>query len=90
VSSDAQAAATPLELVHLRRDARTSLELAIVGLAPQELIDELAAVTGMLEAIDGLPQEAPNVAALMPSLIKRARAVLERWNTWHVGRLGQG
>src|SRR4051812_40071211 len=55
VSDDAEAGGTPLELVHLRRDARTSLELAIVGLAPEPVIEALASATGMLEAVNGLP-----------------------------------
>lgn len=30
-----------MELRHLRRDARTALELAVVALAPSELVDKL-------------------------------------------------
>src|SRR5207302_86059 len=39
-----------MDLNHLRRESRTALELAIVELAPTDLIDRLAVVTGLLEA----------------------------------------
>jgi hypothetical protein len=34
--------ASQLDLSHLRREARTALELAIIALAPDELIERLA------------------------------------------------
>ena len=90
MTSQAPGRASPLELVHLRRDARTSLELAIVGLAPGNLIESLALVSGMLEAIAELPLESPPVAAMLPSLVIKARGALAQWNAWHVEHLGRG
>ena len=39
-----------LSLSHLRRETRTALELAVVALAPSELLERLAASAGLLEA----------------------------------------
>lgn len=74
---------TSLDLLHLRRSARTALELGVVALAPPELLDELAATTGLLEAVSELPADSPPVLALVPRLAKRTEAVLERWNEWY-------
>jgi len=62
-----------LDLSHLRRQARTALELAIVELAPNDLIDRLALVTGLLEAIDA----APDVLSALADLGKRQHAKIE-------------
>ena len=40
---------TRLDVNHLRRAARTALELAVVALAPWELIERLAMAAGLLE-----------------------------------------
>ena len=66
---------TPLERRHLRREVKTALELAIVALAPAELLDELASVAGMLEAVSELPEDSPPALALLPRTIERARTV---------------
>jgi hypothetical protein len=86
-SSQAQSAETPLDLVHLRRETRTALELAVVALAPSELIDQLAGVAGLLEAIVELPPDSPPVLALVPRLSERARAALTAWNGWQAEHL---
>jgi len=57
---------TRLDLSHLRREARTALELAIVELAPNDLIDRLALVTGLLEALAELPANSAPAIALDP------------------------
>jgi hypothetical protein len=59
---------TPLDLSHLRREARTALELAVVALAPSDLVDRLAVVAGLLEAIVELPPNSAPVLALLPNL----------------------
>jgi hypothetical protein len=73
---------TELELSHLRRGTRTALELAVVGMAPTELLERLAAAAGLLEAVSELPLESAPVVALIPKLAKRSRSVLEEWNKW--------
>jgi hypothetical protein len=73
---------TRLDFSHLRRDARTALELAIVQLAPTELIEALALVTGLLEALAELPTDSPPTIALGPPTVERARAALDRWRNW--------
>lgn len=83
-------AATQLDLTHLRREARTALELAVVALAPSDLVDRLASVTGLLEAIAELPVDSPPVIALLPGLTKRAHSALEQWSVWQAQRLSRG
>jgi hypothetical protein len=73
---------TSLDLSHLRRDARTALELAIVAMAPSEIVDRLAAAAGMLEALVELPADSAPVAALVPGVATRARTALDDWQTW--------
>jgi hypothetical protein len=73
---------TQLDLSHLRREARTALELAIVELAPNDLIDRLALVTGLLEALAELPTDSAPAIALGPPTADRARVALEMWREW--------
>ncbi|HEY4057755.1 MAG TPA: hypothetical protein VGM39_14170 [Kofleriaceae bacterium] len=77
---------TPLDLTHLRREARTALELAIVELAPNSLIDGLAVVTGLLETLDELPADSAPALALGPSTAERARIALTAWREWSATR----
>lgn len=79
-------ATTRLDLSHLRRDARTALELAIVELAPNDLIDRLGLVAGLLEALAELPADSPPAIALGPPTADRARVALELWREWSVTR----
>lgn len=71
-----------MDLSHLRRETRTALELAVVALAPVDLVDRLAAVAGLLEALIELPSNSPPVIALLPGLVARARSTLEDWQKW--------
>lgn len=71
-----------LDLSHLRRETRTALELAVVGLAPSDLVDRLAWAAGLLEAIAELPPDSPPVLALLPRLAVRTRSALAEWNAW--------
>ncbi len=70
------------ELRHLRREVRTALELAIVALAPTELVERLATAAGYLEAVSELPQGSAPATALIPALEARSRASLEEWRKW--------
>ena len=83
----AEAAGTPLDLSHLRRETRTALELAVVALAPMDMIDRLAATAGLFEALMELPPNSPPVIALMPKLLNRARSALKDWNAWQARHL---
>ena len=85
----AKIADTPLDLSHLRREARTALELAVVALAPSALIYRLAQVAGLLEAIVELPPNRPPVVALVPRLSKRAHSALADWNVWQAEHLAK-
>ncbi len=78
-----------LDLNHLRRDTRTALELAVVALAPMELLEPLAVAAGLLEALDELPPDSPPVIALVPQLKMRTRKALDRWNKWHAKHLAK-
>lgn len=71
-----------MELVHLRREVKTSLELAMIALAPMPLLDRLAAAAGLLEALAELPADAAPVIALAPRVAQRARESLEEWRKW--------
>ena len=73
---------TGMDLSHLRREARTALELAVIALAPSQLIDRLATVAGLLEALMELPPNSPPALALVPGLVQRARQSLSDWQIW--------
>lgn len=75
-----------MDLSHLRREARTALELAIVELAPTDLIDRLALVTGLREALDELPTGSALAIALGPPTADRARVALKMWRDWSLTR----
>ncbi len=77
---------TRLDFSHLRREARTALELAIVELAPTELIEGLALATGLLEALAELPADSAPAIALGPPTAERARVSLEKWREWSMTR----
>jgi hypothetical protein len=76
-------AETQLDLRHLRREARTALELAVVALAPSELVDRLAAAAGLLEALVELPTDSAPVVALVPRVATRTKSALADWQKWH-------
>jgi len=82
MASDPVEVTTRLDLSHLRREARTALELAIVDLAPNDLIDRLALVAGLLESLAELPPDSAQGIALGPSTAARARVALEMWRDW--------
>jgi hypothetical protein len=80
------APATKLDLSHLRREARTALELAIIELAPTDLIERLALATGLLEALAELPADSAPAITLGPSTAARARIGLKMWGDWSLTR----
>ena len=60
-----------LDLSHLRREVRTALELAIIELAPNDIVDGLATVSGILEALAELPASSAPALALGPGTAQR-------------------
>lgn len=82
-STEAEPAQLQLELSHLRRESRTALELAVVAMAPSDLVDRLAAAAGLLEALVDLPTDSAPVAAVVPRVRARTRSALEDWQKWH-------
>ena len=63
----------PMDLRHLRREIRTALELAIVAMAPSDLVDQLATSSGLLEAVSEFPVQSAPVVALIPRVLTGAR-----------------
>ena len=86
MASEPDEPTTRLDLSHLRREARTALELAIVELAPTDMIERLALVTGLLEALAELPADSAPALALGPSTADRARIALKMWRDWSITR----
>jgi hypothetical protein len=76
------AAQDRMDVRHLRRDTRTALELAVVALAPLQLVDHLAAAAGLLEALSELPEDSLPALATIPRATARARAALDEWQLW--------
>ncbi|MCA9674920.1 MAG: hypothetical protein H6709_21235 [Kofleriaceae bacterium] len=85
-ADEADVPTTRLDLTHLRREARTALELAIVEFAPTDLIERLALAAGLLEALAELPADSPPAIALGPPTADRARVGLTMWRAWSGNR----
>lgn len=81
-AAESRQAGTPLDLSHLRRESRTALELAVVALAPAEVVDALATAAGLLEALAELPPDSAPVVALVPRVQTQAKGALESWQKW--------
>lgn len=82
-SREVEPAQTKIDLSHLRRESRTALELAVVAMAPSDLVDRLATAAGLLEALVELPTDSAPVLAVVPRVTTRARRALEEWRQWH-------
>ena len=80
-------AGTRLDFSHLRRDARTALELAVVALAPWELIQRLASAAGLLEALSELPPDSAPAIAQVPKVLALAEKGLNDWQEWRTQHL---
>lgn len=77
------------ELGQLRQQVRTALDLAVVALAPTNLIDRLALAVGLLESLGELPSDSPPVIAMLPRAVGEAKISLDEWNEWHREHLGR-
>ena len=82
-SSEVEQAESQMDLSHLRRESRTALELAVVAMAPSDLVNRLATSAGLLEALVELPTDCAPVITLVPSLVGRTRSALDDWQKWH-------
>jgi hypothetical protein len=76
-----------MEVRHLLREIKSALEMAVVALAPSELIDPLATSAGLLQALSELPIDCAPALALTPKGVERARAILGSWRTWEQEKL---
>jgi hypothetical protein len=74
------------EIRHVLRSVKTSLELAIVALAPADMLNRLGRVAGLLEALSQLPPDAGAAQALTPGLIADGLAAVDAWDKWHRAR----
>jgi len=74
------------EIRHLLRTVKTSLELAIVGLAPSDLLNRLGRVAGLLDAVSQLPTDEGPAQALTAGLIADGVAAVDAWDKWHRSR----
>ncbi len=70
-----------MELRHLAREVKTSLELALAALAPSDLVDRLATAAGLLDAITDMALEDASVP-LVTRTVERANQALAAWYQW--------
>ena len=71
-----------MQRLHLARDLKTALELAIVALAPTELVDRLALSAGYLEAFTALAIDDTSALPLIGRITERANQTLGEWRHW--------
>jgi hypothetical protein len=72
-----------MELTHLVREVKTSLELAIAAQAPSDLVDRLAIAAGLLEAITDMALDEAVTIPLVARTTERASQALVAWRRWH-------
>ena len=64
------------------RSGKTGRGFALVALAPNEMVDRLALLSGLLDALGEIPANSPPVLAMLPKTLDRARRALADWRTW--------
>jgi len=74
------------EVRHLLRTSKTALELAIVARAPTDLVNRLARVSGLLDAVSQLPSDEGPARTMTPALIADGIAAVAAWEKWHQSR----
>jgi len=82
-ATDSNAVGMQIDLGHVRQEVRTALDIAVVALAPSQLIDRLAVAVGLLESLGELPADSPPVMAMVPKAVTRAQSSLDDWRAWH-------
>jgi hypothetical protein len=76
----------PTEIRHLLRTVKTSLELAIVARAPSNLVNRLARVSGLLDAVSQLPFDSSPAREMTANLIADGLSAVEVWRVWEKAR----
>ncbi|MBA3457860.1 MAG: hypothetical protein H0T42_32555 [Deltaproteobacteria bacterium] len=71
-----------MQLMHLARDVKTAVELAIAAFAPGDLVDRLALAAGYLDAFATLDPEAPALLPVINRTMERADIALSTWRQW--------
>ena len=71
-----------MQVLHLGREIKTSLELAIAAGAPSDLVDRLATAAGLLDAIVSLGLERDAGLPLVGTTCTRATDALTDWQRW--------
>ena len=74
------------EIRHLLRTVKTSLELAILARAPVDLVNRLARVSGLLDAVSQLPTDEGPAQEMTATLIADAFSAVEVWRVWEKAR----
>lgn len=82
-ASEINSADTLKDMGRLHQEARAALDLAVVALAPSQMVDRLAAAVGLLESLAELPADSPPVIARVPKTLTDARRSLDDWHVWH-------
>jgi hypothetical protein len=78
-----------LRLVHLRRELKTTIELALAGMAPNDVTDPLATAAGLLDALSEFPPDAAPVVATLPRTLALSERALSAFRDWEERR-GKG
>jgi hypothetical protein len=73
---------TAMRLRHLARDVSTALELALVRMAPNPLIEQLASAAGLITALQELPLDTESLKIWADQSVERAERALAEWNSW--------
>src|SRR5262249_50066764 len=81
-SSEVAMRASAMQLRHLHRDVSNALELALVALAPNSMIEALAAAAGLLNALQELPLESDSLQVWAKEAASRAERTLSEWRSW--------
>ena len=74
----------PEELTQLTQEVKSSVALALVAVAPSDLIDRLAVAAGLLDAITEMALDAPAAIPLVATTVERANRALAAWCKWQL------
>ena len=77
---------TPMRVRHLAREVSTALELAMVGMAPNAMIERLGSAAGLLMALTELPLDTEALRIWAKETVTRAELCLEDWRRWEASR----
>ena len=77
---------TASEMRHLLRTVKTSLELAILARAPNDLVSRLARVSGLLDALSQLSAAEGPARDMTATALADALSAIELWQVWERAR----